>query len=107
MFFLIRCVFWLGLVFSHIAEQQGFDAAALFGQRPAMSSLGGMALEAAGRQCRAEPDKCLALASRASRLAPQVANPNPAGSHDTLSAGDRAPAWRLRPGVGPDAGKRE
>jgi hypothetical protein len=107
MFFLIRCLFWLGLVFSHIAEQQGFDAAALFDQRPAMASLGGMALEAANRQCRAEPEKCLALAARASRLAPQAANANPSASHDTLSLGDRTPAWRLRPGVALDAGKRE
>jgi hypothetical protein len=147
MFFLFRCLFWLGLVFSQIAEQQGFNAAALFDRSPAMSSpgaasikqesaassqkagaasikkegaasikkdsaagadnegvggLGRIALEAASRQCRAEPEKCLALAARALRLAPRDANPNPAASRDTLSPVDRAPLWRLRPGVASD-----
>ena len=125
MFFLFRCLFWLGLVFSHIAEQQGFNPAGLLDQRPAMTSagaassgkdgaassakeaasLGRMALEAASRQCRAEPEKCLALAARASRLAPGAANPDAAASRDTLNSGDRAPAWRLRPGAAPDSDK--
>lgn len=106
MFFLIRCLFWLGLVFSHIAEQQGFNAAALLGQRPPVTGLGGMALEAASRECRAEPAKCLALATAASRLAPLAGSPTPPTSRDTLNSGDRAPAWKLRPSVAPDAGKR-
>ncbi|MGO9388642.1 hypothetical protein [Rhodoblastus sp.] len=106
MFFLFRCLFWLGLVFSRIAGQEGFNAAALFDQRAPIASesaasLGRLALDAAGRQCRAEPEKCLALAARASRLAPPPASPN--ASHDTLSAGDRAPAWRLRPSAAPDS----
>jgi hypothetical protein len=114
MFFLFRCLFWLGLVFSHIAQQQGFSPAALFDQRAAISSesaagLGRIALDAGARQCRAEPEKCLALAAQASRLAPGLnptASLNAAAktSHDTLNAIDRAPAWRLRPdaAAGPD-----
>ncbi|WP_294538780.1 hypothetical protein [uncultured Rhodoblastus sp.] len=124
MFFLLRCLFWLGLVFSHIAEQQGFDPAALLDGRAAVAAriakesagsiqkesaagLGALPLEAASRQCRAEPEKCLALVARAARLAPQGANPNPTASRDTLGPGDRAPAWRLRPGVAADAGRHE
>ncbi len=110
MFFLFRCLFWLGLVFSHIAGQEGFNAAALFGAHAPIASesaasLGRSALEAAGRQCRAEPEKCLALAARASRLAPQPAGANANSSRDTLNAGDRAPTWRLRPGAASDSDK--
>jgi hypothetical protein len=110
MFFLLRCLFWLGLVFSHIAEQQGFNPAGLLDRRQAVTNeaaagLGRIALEAASRQCRSEPEKCLALAARASRLAPQVSSPGAAASRDSLSAGDRAPAWRLRPGIAPNSDK--
>ena len=110
MFFLFRCLFWLGLVFSHIAVQEGFNAAALFDTRAPMASesaasLGRIALDAAGRRCRAEPEKCLAVAARASRLTPQPASLNPSASRDTLNAGDRAPTWRLRPGAAPDSDK--
>jgi hypothetical protein len=110
MFFLFRCLFWLGLVFSHIAAQEGFNAATLFDAgapiaSESAASLGRIALDAVVRQCRAEPEKCLALAARASRLAPQPASPNPNASRDTLNAGDRAPTWRLRPGAAPDSDK--
>jgi hypothetical protein len=95
MFSLFRCLFWLGLVFSHIAAREGADAAALlrqtaFAASHQASSLGQTAVDAAGKQCASAPQACLALASQAARL-------NPAGSRDTLNSGDRIPAWRLRP----------
>jgi hypothetical protein len=114
MFFLFRCLFWLGLVFSQIASLEGGSLFSLAGQRAQQASesavgLGQAAMTEAGRQRRAEAEKCLAIAAQAARLA-QVANPNRLSqaanpsrlsqaanpSRDTLTAGDRAPAWRLR-----------
>jgi hypothetical protein len=97
MFFLFRCLIWLGLVFSQIAAQQGTDATALLGPAARAASqqtedLGRTAMDAAGRSCMSSPETCLALAAQASRLA----GPNALPSRDTLIANDRIPAWRLR-----------
>jgi hypothetical protein len=95
MFSLFRCLFWLGLVFSQIAVQEGTDATALVRQTALAAShqaagLGQNAVDAAGKQCTTAPESCLALAAQAARL-------NPGASRDTLNSGDRIPAWRLRP----------
>jgi hypothetical protein len=94
MFSLFRCLFWLGLVFSHIAALEGTDPAGLVRQTALAAthqaaSLGQNAVDAAGKKCASAPETCLALAAQAARL-------NPAASQDTLKSGDRIPAWRLR-----------
>lgn len=104
MFFLLRCLFWLGLVFSHIAALEGTNAAALASRsaqeaRTSAGGIGRIALDAAGRRCRAEPDKCLALAAQAARLTQNAEAVEEAAANlgrDTLNSGDRVPAWRLR-----------
>ena len=95
MFTLFRCLFWLGLVFSQIAAQEGTDANALVRQTSLAAtqqtaSLGQNAIDAVGKKCASAPGSCLALATQAARL-------NPGASRDTLNSGDRVPAWRLRP----------
>ena len=109
MFFLFRCIFWLGLVFSQIGGLEGFSFDSFVGRsaRQASDSVAGLGqaamtagISAAGRQCRFDAEKCLALAAQAARLS-QVASPSKlqkaaAPSRDTLTDGDRAPAWRLR-----------
>lgn len=105
--FLLRCLFWLGLVFSQIAQHEGTYGSALVGQATMAAGgqvaklgplaagqaagLGRMAANAAEQRCRAEPTACLALAAQAANaLKPDAV----AASSDTLSASDRAPAWR-------------
>ncbi len=104
MTFLLRCLFWLGLVFSQISAQQGSNAVALAGgaARAAQTSATSLSraaqtalMTAAIRQCRATPAKCMALATEAAEAAP-VAALQLRPSRDTLDAGDRAPVWRLR-----------
>ena len=95
MFSLFRCLFWLGLVFSQIAVQEGTDANALIRQTTLAathqaSNLGQSAVDAAGKKCASAPESCLTLAAQAARL-------NPGASQDTLNSGDRIRAWRLRP----------
>lgn len=110
MFFLLRCLFWLGLVFSQIATLEGSGATALVRQTARAASgqaatlsltrLGQSALDAAGKQCADHADKCLALASQAAGLAQEAAP-----SRNSLNAGDRAPAWRPRAGKPADGDK--
>ncbi len=127
MFFLLRCLFWLGLAFSHIAALEGTNATALAGQGAhdigqAATGLGRMAIDAASKKCRGEPEKCLTIATQAAALGNAAALENApalgraavfgnsptatrkvaanadreASSRDTLNTGDRIPAWRLR-----------
>jgi hypothetical protein len=100
MFFLLRCLFWLGLVFSHIATLEGTNATALASQgarelSEGATTVGRMAMDAAGEKCRAEPAKCSALAAQVSMLGKSAALEK-TSSRDTLNSGDRVPAWRLR-----------
>lgn len=99
--FLLRCLFWLGLVFSQISQQEGTRALTF---AAAASEVGGraadLAVNAAEQNCRAEPASCLALAAQAAL--PRSADarpPSPRGgiatSQDNLSAADRVPSWRL------------
>ena len=78
--FLLRCLFWLGLVFSQIAQLEGTGAAPFFGQAGALGQQAGaleqqgggwgqMAAQAAERQCRANPAQCLAQASSVAKAA--------------------------------------
>jgi hypothetical protein len=103
MFFLIRCLFWLGMVFSQIATIESGGASHFAPQAArSVTALSQNALktavqagaEAATRHCASDPAACLSLAAQVTRKA---------ASHDTLQAGDRAPAWRLRPGKTDDA----
>lgn len=125
--FLLRCLFWLGLVFSQIAQLEGTGAAPFFGQAGALGQHAGarlgqqagaslgqeagawgqqagawgqMAAKAAERQCRANPAQCLAQASSVAKdaLALNAAKGDGAAGHDSLTSADRAPAWReMRP----------
>jgi hypothetical protein len=114
MSFLLRSLFWLGLVFSQIAEREGASLASL--AQPARQELAARAeqvkaraVEAAAASCGKEPSACLALAAQAARsqigpdhAAPAQAAPAPIArpaldraGHDTLRDADRAPGWRL------------
>lgn len=106
--FLLRCLFWLGLVFSQIAQLEGTGAAPFFGQAGALGQQAGgafgqqaggwgqMAAQAAEKQCRANPAQCLAQASSVAKaaLALNAAKSDGAAGHDSLTSADRAPAWR-------------
>ncbi|MCI4677980.1 hypothetical protein K9U39_09595 [Rhodoblastus acidophilus] len=92
--FLLRCLFWLGLVFAQIAQREGPDPAAFVSPVAGPTAgLGQMAAGAAGDHCRANPAQCLALASSLSVMAKIDAG---ATSKDTLTAADRAPPWKPR-----------
>jgi hypothetical protein len=73
--FLLRCLFWLGLVFSQIAQKEGVNASALAVEAMRLASpdagqalaLSKTALAAAGQRCRVEPTACLALSAPALR----------------------------------------
>jgi hypothetical protein len=94
--FLLRCLFWLGLAFSQIAQLEGTTAASLAGQATRAAggqaaALGQMAGQTAEKTCRAEPAKCLALAAQA---AGAVKGESGIRGRDTLTQADRAPVWR-------------
>lgn len=102
MFSIFRCLFWLGLVFSHIAALEGMSAAAVARQTAraaseqaatSLTGLGQTAIDAAGKQCVAHADKCLAIAAQVARVSQDAAP-----SRNSLSADDRAPAFRLNAG---------
>jgi hypothetical protein len=101
--FVLRCLFWLGLVFSQIAQLEGNSASSLVGQAARgaggqAAALGQSAAQAAGKQCQAEPAKCLALTSEAARIAQTAGllrkGDGDASGRDTLTAADRLPSWR-------------
>ena len=112
--FLLRCLFWLGLVFSQIAQLEGTGAAPFFGQAGALGQQAGvlgqqagalgqqagawgqMAAQAAEKQCRANPAQCVAQARSVAKaaLALNSAKSDGAAGHDSLTSADRAPAWR-------------
>ncbi len=88
--FLLRCLFWLGLVFFQIAQREGGAPSAFFNPAGASqsASLDRMAAKAAARHCQARPGACVALAAKFTKidaLAP---------SRDTLTGRDRKTAWR-------------
>jgi hypothetical protein len=110
--FLLRCLFWLGLAFSQIAQLEGTTAASLAGEMTGAAggqaaALGQMAAQTAQGTCRAEPARCLALAARAASAVKggsgsvgesdakesDTKRSDTKGS-DTLTHADRAPAWR-------------
>lgn len=113
MFFLIRCVFWLGLVFCNIAglnivspadlavRAGGLAGSLASGLAKDGASAAQARINAVEAQCTAAPDKCLAHIDKLSRLA-QAAGMGAVTPpvtiqhvHDTLLASDRAVAWRL------------
>jgi hypothetical protein len=90
MFFLLRCAFWLGLVFANM------DWASTDALLPTPEQL----TRAATSQCLDNPDACAKLVAGAQKLytgtiadRPQ-ARPGAKPSSDSLAAGDRLPAWR-------------
>ncbi|MCW2272439.1 hypothetical protein GJ654_13020 [Rhodoblastus acidophilus] len=96
MSFLLRCLFWLGLVVSQISDREGLSLASL--TQPARDGLTAGAEQLKDRavaSCRDNTAACLALAAKAGGLmAPARPADEPAGG-DTLRDADRAPAWRL------------
>ncbi|MBB4197632.1 hypothetical protein CCR94_13135 [Rhodoblastus sphagnicola] len=111
MSFLLRSLFWLGLVFSQIADREGASLMTL--AQPAGQQLAAgaeqmkqRAVESAVASCRDNASACLALAARAAQIhapdpAPAPSRPAAepvvqAGGRDTLRDADRAPAWRSR-----------
>ena|GEM_PF-2952868 len=101
MFFLVRCAFWLGLVFLNMDWK--IDEPVL----PSASDLVGQATQ----QCLANPQACSKLVTTAQQVytasvtpsaSPAPAQPSrPAAkvqpvksSADSLRADDRAPTWR-------------
>lgn len=89
MFFLFRCVFWLGLVFYHLPWPGG--AAPVEEARALAAQLGATSSHALAAQaqaaCGAHPTQCLALAaSTAGRAA--------GASRSSLTQDDRQPDWR-------------
>jgi hypothetical protein len=93
MSFLLRCLFWLGLVVSQISDREGVSLASL--TQPARDGLTAGAEQLKDRavaSCRDNTEACLALAAKAGGLmAPSRATEEP---KDTLRDADRAPAWR-------------
>ncbi len=91
--FLLRCLFWLGLVFFQIAEREGADPSGLLNPAAASqtSSLGQMAAKAAASHCQAQPGACVALAAAAAKFTKIDAS---SPGRDTLTGRDRTTAWR-------------
>ena len=106
MFFLIRCAFWLGLVFSAMewpadtpklptATQAVAQVAAL----PLAAQAASQVVTGARKVCVRNPHACLEAADLASDLVRNEGKPavKAAGrGNDTLAAADKAPAWRGR-----------
>lgn len=95
MSFLLRCLFWLGLVVSQISDREGSSLASL--AQPARDGLAAGAEQAKDRafaSCRDNPQACLALAAKAGGLLPPARPANEPAEADTLRDSDRAPSWR-------------
>jgi hypothetical protein len=93
--FLLRCLFWLGLVFFQIAQREGADPSGFLNPAAASqtSSLGQKAAKAAARHCQAPPGACVALAAAAGKFT-KIGAWSP--SRDTLTGRDRTTARRQR-----------
>ena len=91
--FLLRCLFWLGLVFFQIAQREGANPSAVFDPAAASrgASLDQMAAKAAARHCQIRPGACVALAATAAKF---VKIDAVAPSRDTLTRRDRKTVWR-------------
>jgi hypothetical protein len=85
MFFLLRCVFWLGLVFFNMDWTGG---------QSLLPTTEQVAQEATAR-CLDSPEACAQIVAGAQKLYTASIGEKTAAkpSIDTLSAGDRAPAW--------------
>ena len=102
MFFLLRCVFWLGLVFSALpwnGEGSRFQPAlALEAARGAVAT----ASAVTGEYCAATPAECLKAAAQLNALFEQISAQAeiPPGelSPQNLSPQDRTSRWRARSG---------
>ena len=96
MSFLLRCLFWLGLVVSQISEREGASLANL--AQPARDGLAAGAEHLKDRafaSCRDNTAVCLALAAKAGGLLAPTRPAQESAVGDTLRDADRAPAWRL------------
>lgn len=105
MFFLLRCAFWLGLVFS--AMQWPGDAPKLPNANEASAQVAAHVATGVRKVCTRNPAACLEAASVASDFLKSQDKPGdkpadkpaakPAGRGvDTLAAVDRSPVWRGR-----------
>lgn len=86
MFFLLRCAFWLGLVFFNM-DWRGGDS---------LLPSPDQAARVAAARCLASPDICAKVVSGAQNLymASIAGRAPPKASTDTLMDGDRRPAWQ-------------
>lgn len=89
--FLIKCTFWLGLVFVALPDHPEFPRAQTLPSaqaRPVAQSLAGKGAEAISGKvadfCAKQPARCLELAARAQALA---------GGASSLRPDDLLPAW--------------
>lgn len=89
MFFLFRCVFWLGIVFYHMPWSDGARPAQ--DARAALSDLGVSAAKSLADQAQAAcvkaPRDCLAAAAKLGADAPSP-------SRSSLRDDDKRPEWR-------------
>jgi hypothetical protein len=114
MFFVIRCIFWLGLVFCHIAGLNTVNPAEIAGKAGVLAGnlASGLAqdgaaaaqaqINAAQAQCLAKPQECLANIDKLSRLAQAAgvsaaAHPNAAGAAAPAQAAAKAAAIPVPP----------
>jgi hypothetical protein len=92
MFFLMRCVFWLGLVYLAMARDAGALPEVFFSPQQATLATAG-ALESA---CARAPTVCAEGARRAVAFGGRAAEPR-SRSVQTLRAADLETPWRGRP----------
>lgn len=89
MFFLIRCIFWLGIVFMALPWDGAALRAHLTGEtEQAARALAGKAQEI----CAKDPIACAAQAASLARAAEGVVGAPP--SQHTLQSADLVPGWR-------------
>jgi hypothetical protein len=92
MFFLLRCAFWLGLVYLAMARDAGALPQIIFSPERIAASTA----QAAGSACLRSPRRCASGLERATALAAGGRAPNDQ-STQTLRAADLALPWRGKP----------
>ncbi len=91
MFFLIRCIFWLGLVFVALPWNGEEVGSALADQA---EEIGRAATDKAQALCLKDPVACANHAATAARLLGGTTPTSASASQNTLLPSDLAPAWR-------------
>lgn len=102
MLFLLRCAFWLGLVFSALPWSGGTNPVAPLKLAEAAQTVARKAAATAATQCSATPLECLEAAGKLNRLFEIVAAAGDGQETNSVSPGtlnliDRLPAWQGGP----------